>query len=73
MERSLAIGEKALGREHPDVGMRLSNLAALYFEQRRYGEAEPLMKSSLAIAEKTLGPEHPTVGIRRATWPRTAR
>jgi tetratricopeptide (TPR) repeat protein len=39
----------------------LGTLAALYFKQARYAEAEPLMKRSLTILEKGLGPEHPAV------------
>ena len=31
-------------------------LAALYFGQGRYADAEPLYKRSLAIHEKALGP-----------------
>ncbi len=58
-QRSLAIREKALGPEHPDVATGLNNLAALYEAQGEYGKAEPLYKRSLAIVEKTLGPEHP--------------
>ena len=60
--RSLAIREKALGLEHPDVGTSLNNLARLYQSQGRYAEAEPLFRRSLAIREKALGPEHPDVG-----------
>ena len=61
-KRSLAIREKALGPDHPDVGDSLNNLAELYRAQGRYAEAEPLYKRSLAIAEKALGPDHPDVG-----------
>ena len=68
-KRSLAIYEKALGPEHPDVGTSLNNLAALYADQGRYAEAEPLYKRSLAISEKALGPDHPDVGGRSTTWP----
>ena len=62
MKRSLAIREKALGPDHPDVGTSLSNLAVLYQSQGRYADAEPLYKRSLAIREKALGPDHPDVG-----------
>ena len=62
IKRSLAIAEKALGPEHPDVGTALNNLAVLYRSQGRYAEAEPLYKRSLAIREKALGPDHPDVG-----------
>ena len=61
-KRSLAISEKALGPDHPDVGTSLNNLAVLYQAQGRYAEAEPLYKRSLAIREKALGPDHPDVG-----------
>ena len=60
-KRALAICEKALGPDHPDVGSSLNNLAALYRDQGRYAEAEPLFKRSLAIREKALGPDHPDV------------
>ena len=60
-KRSLAIREKALGPDHPDVAQSLNNLAVLYEEQGRYADAEPLYKRSLAIREKALGPDHPDV------------
>jgi CHAT domain-containing protein len=60
--RSLAIRERALGPEHPDVGGSLNNLAALFHVQGRYAETEPLYRRSLAIIEKELGPDHPNVG-----------
>ena len=60
-KRALAIEEKALGPEHPDIATSLNNLALLYQVQGRYAEAEPLYKRALAIGEKALGPEHPDV------------
>jgi len=57
----LAIDEKALGRDHPDVAGSLNNLALLYGIQGRYAEAEPLYQRSLAIYEKALGHDHPNV------------
>jgi tetratricopeptide (TPR) repeat protein len=59
--RALAIYEKALGPEHPDVATSLNNLAELYHDQGQYGKAEPLHERALAIHEKALGPEHPDV------------
>jgi len=41
----------------------LNNLAALYYLQGRYAQAEPLYKRSLAIMEKALGPDHPDVAL----------
>jgi len=60
-ERVLQIREKALGKEHPDVAVSLSNLAGLYWATGRYAEAEPLLKRALAIREKVLGKNHPDV------------
>ena len=61
LKRSLAIDEKALGPDHPNVATTLNNLGLLYSDQARYDEAEPLLKRSLSIREKTLGPDHPNV------------
>jgi tetratricopeptide (TPR) repeat protein len=62
--RAIAIGEKTLGPNHPDVATRLNNLASLLQDQGNYDEAEPFFRRALAIGEKTLGPNHPDV----ATW-----
>ena len=58
--RSLAIREKQLGRDHPDVATSLNNLAVLYQAMGRYAEAEPLYRRSLEIREKQLGATTPT-------------
>jgi CHAT domain-containing protein/Tfp pilus assembly protein PilF len=60
-QRVLAMQEKALGPDHPDVWLSLNNLAALYENQGRYAEAEPLLKRALLIREKALGPDDPAV------------
>lgn len=61
-KRNLAISEKSLGPDHPDVGFSLNNLALVYMRQGRFTEAEPVFRRSLAIFEKALGAEHPNVG-----------
>ena len=58
-ERALAIREKVLGLEHPDVAQSLNNLAEPYRNMGNYQKAEPLYQRSLAISEKVLGQEHP--------------
>ena len=60
-ERALAIWEKALGPDHPDVALSLNNLAGLYRAQGAYERAGPLYERALAIREKALGPDHPSV------------
>jgi CHAT domain-containing protein/Tfp pilus assembly protein PilF len=59
--RSLAIKEKALGPDHPDVATSLNNLANLLSDQGKYAAAEPLYHRSLALTEKALGSDHPDV------------
>jgi CHAT domain-containing protein len=60
-QRALALLEKALGRNHPDVAASPNNLAELYRSQGRYADAEPLYQRALAIKEKALGRDDPTV------------
>ncbi len=48
-QRALAIREKALGPEHPDVAQSLNNLAGLYDEQGHYAHAERALQLALAI------------------------
>jgi len=62
-ERSLAISEKALGAEHPDVAATLNNLAGVYDAQGRYDDAESLYERALAIRERVLGPDYEIVEI----------
>ena len=60
-QRALAIREKQLGPEHPDVAQSLNSLALLYHFQDKYKEAEPLYQRALAIRKKRLGLKHPDV------------
>ena len=61
---ALAIGEKTLGPNHPNVAIQLNNLANLLQDQGKYDEAEPLYRRALAIHEKVLGPNHPNVATQ---------
>jgi hypothetical protein len=63
IRRGLAIQEKALGPGHPAMATSLNNLAALYCDQGRYAQTEPLYQRALAITEKARGPEHPDAAI----------
>ncbi len=53
--RALAIGEKALGPEHPDVATSLENLGRLYRAQGKAAEAERLEARAKAIRAKQAG------------------
>jgi tetratricopeptide (TPR) repeat protein len=62
--RALSIGEQSLGPDHPEVAIRLSNLAQLLQDTNRLSEAEPMMRRALSIGEQSYGPDHPNVAIR---------
>jgi class 3 adenylate cyclase/tetratricopeptide (TPR) repeat protein len=57
-ERALAIRERALGPDHPDVAQSLNNLAVVQYQAGRFAEAAHLYEQALAIREKALGAEH---------------
>ncbi len=67
-QRALAIREKQVGPEHPDIATDLNNLAALYRAQGKYEQAEPLYQRALAIVEKQLGPQHSTTATIRENY-----
>ena len=61
-KRSLAICEKALGPDHPDVATSLNNLAVLY----KLKVAMPMPNrctSDRWRLGKSLGPDHPDVAV----------
>jgi tetratricopeptide (TPR) repeat protein len=61
-QRELAIYEKVLGPNHPDVLTSLNTLAFFYEKQGRYADGEPLYQRAVAIREKEFGPDDPVVG-----------
>ena len=64
-QQALALRQKLLGDDHPDVASSLNNLAGLYKSQGRYNEAEPLYQQALNILEQRLGVNHPHTIIVR--------
>ena len=60
-ERAVAMTEKLLGPEHPNVATGLESLAAMYGLLRRFADAEAPRKRALAINERAYGNEHPNV------------
>jgi serine/threonine protein kinase/tetratricopeptide (TPR) repeat protein len=64
--QSLAIRERILGRDHPDVAESLSGLAGV-LALKQIGEAEQLARRSLSIREKALGDNHPDVAESLST------
>ena len=65
--RSLAICEKALGADHPQVAAGCFCLGAFYYEQAKHAEAKPLLERAVAIYTAALGPEHPNTK-NAAAW-----
>ncbi len=63
LKRSLAIREKLLGPNHPEVATSLSNLAALSNAQGDVARARQRYERALAITEDSFGPEHPFTAI----------
>ncbi len=59
--RAVVLGEEYIGPDHPEVAVRLNNLAELLRITNRLAEAEPLMRRALTIDEASYGPDHPEV------------
>ncbi|HYH94860.1 tetratricopeptide repeat protein [Hyalangium sp.] len=60
-EAALALREKVLGPEHPEVASSLSDLGNVFQKQGQYEKVRQMDARVLAIREKVLGPEHPSV------------
>jgi len=60
-KRALAIKEKALGPDHPELVDIAVNLADLYQRKGRFAEAEPLLTRVLTIQEKAFGADNAEV------------
>src|SRR5689334_17613367 len=61
--RAVALREKLLGAEHPNVAQTLNNLAAVHVALGALDAAEPLLLRSLAITERHRGKSHPDVAV----------
>ncbi len=60
-ERALAIRQKILGNNHPDVVTNLNSLAFLYSRQGKYSQAEPLYQQALQMTKRLFKGDHPRV------------
>ena len=61
MRRALKIDEDSYGKDHPNVAIRLNNLAQLLQATNRLGEGEPLMRRVVEIFSnftRATGHEH---------------
>lgn len=59
LQRSLEIRETALDPDHPRVAQALHQLASVYVQWKKFGDAEQLYKQALEISENAYGADHP--------------
>ena len=71
--RALALKEKLLGPDHPDVALTLNNLAVLCKSQGEHAEAAALYRRALAVFEQALGGRHPKTTACRSNYRRLLR
>ena len=60
-ERSLAIKERAYGRDHPNVATTLTNLGLAYGDLGDQAKKRDMLERSLAIKERAYGRDHVNV------------
>ncbi len=60
--QALAIQERVLGPDHPNVASTLNNQAGVLSDRGDYSTAEKLHRRALAIRVAALGPDHEWVG-----------
>ena len=61
--QALSLKQKALGAEHPDVGVSEGNVAIVLANLNRYEEAKLHIDRALAIMQKGLGGRHPELAV----------
>jgi Tfp pilus assembly protein PilF len=64
MERAIAIAEKHLGPDHPNLAAMRSNLATILQDQGDLPGARASMERAIAVNQKHFAPDHPTFAIR---------
>jgi tetratricopeptide (TPR) repeat protein len=59
MPHLLALGESVFGHNHPGRVILLNNAAAFYVAEKKYGDAEALLREASDIAQHQLAAGHP--------------
>jgi len=59
LERSLVMGERAFGPDHPETAVTLNSFSYVLMNLGELSAARPLMERALAIREAALGDDHP--------------
>jgi len=65
--QAVALKEKILGRENPDVAISLGNWASALAKLKRLPEALEISERAVRIADKSLGPSHPNAAFQRVS------
>jgi tetratricopeptide (TPR) repeat protein len=60
-ETALAIREKALPANHPNLATTYNNVGSVYYKMGKYTKALPFYQKALAIWEAALFPNHPSL------------
>ena len=63
MQRALSIDRTYFGEKHPNVAIRLNNLATLLTATERFEDAESLLRHAISIDEASFGENHPNVAV----------
>jgi tetratricopeptide (TPR) repeat protein len=71
--RASAILAKTTGPDYPDLAVNLFALARIRTAQRRYEEAEPLLKRSLEITAAGAGPQDSSMAPQLAEYAKVLR
>ncbi|MGH0123466.1 UNVERIFIED_CONTAM: hypothetical protein FKN15_011981 [Acipenser sinensis] len=61
LQRSLEVRETALDPDHPSVAHSLHQLAGVYVQWKKFGNAEQLYKQALEISDNAFGSHHTRV------------
>ncbi|HEX6291082.1 MAG TPA: tetratricopeptide repeat protein [Herpetosiphonaceae bacterium] len=59
LEQALAIRERVLGTDHPDIATSLNNLGVVLSRQGQYATAQRYFEHALAIRQRVLEVDHP--------------
>ncbi len=57
----LALGESQFGVNHPERAILLSDAAAVFVAEKKYDQAEPLLREAVTVGKREFPAGHPLV------------